>query len=108
MQRQAAAGPPKVIDAHHQNDRVGLGLTEDVGVEARQRIGSHPVGENLRAGYALVQDRDRRSADLCQPFSQAVGPPVVAIHRGAVAVGDGIAKRDHSTGACRRVDQNFA
>src|ERR1700722_1068689 len=34
MQRQAAAWPPKVIDAHHQNDRVGLGLRTSVSKRA--------------------------------------------------------------------------
>ena len=108
MQRQAAAGPTEVVDPHHQNDRVGLGLTEDVGVEARQRIGSHPVGQNLRARYALVQDCDGRTADLREPFGQAVGPSIVAIDCGPIAVGDGIAKRHDSARASRRVDQDLA
>ena len=73
MERQAAAGPTKVVDAHHEDDRVGFRLTEDVGIEARERIGSHPVGQNLRTRYALVQDRDRRAADLCEPLGQTVG-----------------------------------
>jgi hypothetical protein len=64
---------------------------------------STSVSNRASAFTPLVQDRDRRAGCLCKPLSQAIGPPVVAIHRGAVAISDRIAKSDNGarTTACR-------
>ena len=62
VQGQAGARPADVVDAHHQDDRVGVRLAKHIALEAGERIGAHAVAQHLGARDALVEHGDRRAA----------------------------------------------
>ena len=93
VQGEAGARPADVVDAHHQDHRVGMRLAQHVALEAGERIDAHAVAQHLGARNALVEHGDRRAAAIGQPLRQMVRPAVVAVDGRAVAVGDGIAER---------------
>src|SRR5215468_9074109 len=83
------------------------GWGEDVTIETGQCVRSEAVGQQVIAANTLIGDSDaaRVGRDL-QTFRQDIGPAVVSVCCGAMAVGDGVSERHNGTGSrwCLHID----
>src|SRR5579864_4325324 len=67
-------------------------------IEARQRIRSQAIGEQMVPANAVIENSQIPGAWVgLQALRQNVGPTVVAVGCGAVAIGDGVTKHDDGT-----------
>ncbi len=82
-----------VVDALQDDEVLDAGLSEDVAIEAGERIGAGSIVQNAVAADALVED-----AEVCgllvslQAAGEHVGPARVGVAGAVRAVGDAVAE----------------
>ena len=75
-------------------------MREDIAVEAGQGVGTKSVGEEMISSDALIGDcYVARVLVSLQAVGENVGPAVVAVGGGSMAVSDGVAEHDDGGGA---------
>ena len=90
MQARKAA---EVVDGLEDNEPANAGRGEHIAIEAGERVGAQAVDEKMIAADAVIEHGDVLcGGGLLQARGEHVGPAVVAVGGGGVAVGDGIAK----------------
>jgi len=83
----------EVVDALEDDQIADAGLGEHVAVEAGEDVGAEAVGEQVVAADALVEDAEGSGGGRgLKPLGEDVGPAIVAVGGGSVAVGDGVAE----------------
>ena len=89
----------EVVDGFEDDEPADAGLRDHVAIEASERVGAEAVGEEVVAADALVEDPDIvRGRRGLEALGEDVGPAVVAVGGGGVAVGDGVA--EGNDGSC--------
>ena len=90
------ARPPRSLTPSKTMSQRDAGGGEHVAIEAREGVGAEAVGEQMVAADAVVETR--RCCCVAgrglKASGENIGPAVVAVGGGAVAVGNGIAKGD--------------
>ena len=95
----------EVVDAFEDDEPADSGWREHVAIEAGEHVGAEAVGEQVVAADALIEDPDVvRCGRGLETRGEDVGPAVVAVGGGGVAVGDGVAEGDDGAGAGRGED----
>src|SRR5580658_5786363 len=91
-----------VVDSFKDDHVAHPGLANYIIVETGQRIRSQTIGEQVVSSDPVVENGDvvgRRR--FLEPLCQSVGPPVIAVGRGAVSIGNRIPKDDDCPGIGR-------
>ena len=102
----AHPGPTHVVDPHHEDDRVGVRVGEDVAIETRQRVDPHAVGQHFAPEMPSLRIATGRRP-LWQTARRENRQPIVAVDRRAIAVRDRVAERDDSAGVGGSVDHDL-
>ena len=107
MARHGVYAVSEIIDALEHDQPAHAVLREHIAIETRERAWPSHIVQDPVAADAFVQHTDTgRFLIRCEAAGQIVGPTGIAIVRGVRAVGDRIAKGDHSACRVRRLHVN--
>jgi hypothetical protein len=87
-----------VVDAFENDQTANAWLGDHIMIEARQGTRSQAIGEEMVSANAVIEDRQIPGTWIgLQALRQNVGPAVIAVGGGAVAISNGVAKHDDGT-----------
>jgi hypothetical protein len=87
-----------VVDSLKDHQVPHSGLRDYVVIESCQSVWPKPVEQQPISADAVIENRDIACAILClQAFGEDIGPTIVAVCSGPMAVSNRIAQSDHRT-----------